>query len=169
MLIITLAMASAARVLGQLSGSEPSLHRCSGGPTPTGLRECCTRISGGACVLALAPDLAEAHMNLGLVYQIQKRPKDAMAEFLKTLKIKPSLVGANFLVGVNYCKERESAKAIPFLKAARRGEPNRADIWVWLATAQEMANLTHEQILTLKHGLKLQLKIPTSSTCWAGV
>ena len=108
-------------------------------------------------------------MNLGLVYQIQKRPKDAMAEFLKTLKIKPSLVGANFLVGVNYCKERESAKAIPFLKAARRGEPNRADIWVWLATAQEMANLTHEQILTLKHGLKLQLKIPTSSTCWAGV
>jgi hypothetical protein len=38
-------------------------------------------------------------MNLGLPYQLQDRPPDAMAEFRRALKIKPTLAGANFFLG----------------------------------------------------------------------
>src|SRR5258708_15192275 len=42
-------------------------------------------------VLALAPDFAEVHMNLGLVYQLQDRSDEPMAEFRRGLKLKPGL------------------------------------------------------------------------------
>src|ERR1700722_15757430 len=61
-------------------------------------------------VLAIAPGFAEVHMNLGLVYQLQNRAPEAIAEFLRALKIKPSLTGANFFLGVDYCKEGEGTK-----------------------------------------------------------
>jgi Tfp pilus assembly protein PilF len=74
-------------------------------------------------VLALAPAFAEVHMNLGLVYQLEDRSTDAMAEFRSALKIKPELAGANFFLGVDYCKLREQRQF--FLRAARRR--NRTD------------------------------------------
>lgn len=50
-------------------------------------------------VIALAPEFAEVHMNLGLVYQLQNRFPEAMIEFRRALKLKPSLTGANFSWG----------------------------------------------------------------------
>jgi len=60
-------------------------------------------------VLALAPDFAEVHMNLGLVYQLLDRSAEAMTEFLRALKFKPGLAGANFSLGLtiaSWAKER---------------------------------------------------------------
>src|SRR5229473_2490237 len=90
-------------------------------------------------VLALVPDFAEVHMNLGLVFQLQDRSAEAMTEFRRALKIKPALAGANFFLGIDYCKLGEGTRAIPYLKAALHTEPNRPDIWLWLATAQEIS------------------------------
>jgi tetratricopeptide (TPR) repeat protein len=107
-------------------------------------------------VLIEAPDFAEAHMNLGLIYQLQDRSPEAMAEFRRALKIKPTLAGANFFLGVDYCKAGEGTKAIPYLKAASRQQPNRPDIWSWLATAQEISGDAQAEVATLKHALSLQ-------------
>lgn len=107
-------------------------------------------------VLADVPSFAEAHMNLGLLYQLQDRTPEAMAEFRRALKIKPALAGANFFLGVNYCKKGDGAKAISYLKAASRQEPNRPDIWAWLATAQEVSGDSQAEVTTLKHALRLQ-------------
>jgi tetratricopeptide (TPR) repeat protein len=107
-------------------------------------------------VLALAPDFAEVHMNLGLLYQLQDRIPEAMTEFRRALKIKPTLAGANFFLGVDYCKVGEGAKAIPYLNAAVHEEPNRPDIWSWLATAQEMSGEIQAEVVTIKRGLDLQ-------------
>ena len=109
-------------------------------------------------VLALAPEFAEVHMNLGLVYQLENRFPEAMTEFRRALKIKPALAGANFFLGVDYCKSGEGAKAIPYLKAALQAEPNRPDIWLWLATAQEDAGQLPAEVVTLHRALKLQPK-----------
>jgi tetratricopeptide (TPR) repeat protein len=109
-------------------------------------------------VLAIAPDFAEVHMNLGLVYQLQDRSTEAMAEFRRALKIKPGLTGANFFLGVDYCKLGEGAKAIPYLKAALQAEPGRPDIWLWLATAQEISGELQAEVVTLQRALELQPK-----------
>jgi tetratricopeptide (TPR) repeat protein len=109
-------------------------------------------------VLALAPDFAEVHMNLGLVYQLQDRSSAAMTEFRRALKLKPGLAGANFFLGVDYCKTGEGTKAIPYLKAALQTEPNRPDIWLWLATAQEISGQLQPEVVTVLRALQLQPK-----------
>jgi tetratricopeptide (TPR) repeat protein len=107
-------------------------------------------------VLELRPDFAEVHMNLGLVYQLQGQISDAMLEFQRALHLKPTLAGANFFLGVDYCKNGEGIKALPYLKAAAKQDPGRADIWSWLATAQEMSGEIHAEVATLQKALDLQ-------------
>jgi tetratricopeptide (TPR) repeat protein len=109
-------------------------------------------------VLALAPDFAEVHMNLGLVYQLQDRSIEAMSEFHRALQIKPGLTGANFFLGVDYCKLGDGAKAIPYLTAALRAEPGRPDTWLWLATAQEISGQLRAEVATLQRALELRPK-----------
>jgi tetratricopeptide (TPR) repeat protein len=109
-------------------------------------------------VLALAPDFAEVHMNLGLVYQLQDRSTEAMAEFRRALQVKPGLTGANFFLGVDYCKLGDGAKAIPYLTAALRAEPDRPDTWLWLATAQEISGQLRAEVATLQRALELRPK-----------
>ncbi len=109
-------------------------------------------------VIALAPDFAEVHMNLGLVYQLEDRSPEAMTEFRRALKMKPALVGANFFLGVDYCKLGEGAKAIPYLKAALQAEPGQPDIRLWLATAQEISGQLQAEVATLHRALELQPK-----------
>jgi tetratricopeptide (TPR) repeat protein len=107
-------------------------------------------------LLATAPNFAEVHMNLGLVYQLQNRINEAMTEFRHALKIKPSLPGANFFLGVDYCKLGEGIKAIPYLKASVRADPERPETWSWLATAQELAGDIQGEVVSVKRGLKRQ-------------
>jgi tetratricopeptide (TPR) repeat protein len=109
-------------------------------------------------VVTLAPNFAEAHMNLGLVYQLQDRALEAMTEFRRALKLNPSLVGANFFLGVDLSKRGEGAKAIPYLLAAQHLQPNLPDITLWLATAQQITGDFSAEVATLQQGLALQPK-----------
>jgi tetratricopeptide (TPR) repeat protein len=104
-------------------------------------------------VLAVRADFAEVHMNLGLVYQLQNDVSKAMAEFRRALRLKPALAGANFFLGVDYCKSGEGARAIRYLKVAARQDPEQPDIWSWLATAQEMSGDFLAEVATLREGL----------------
>jgi tetratricopeptide (TPR) repeat protein len=106
-------------------------------------------------ILTIAPDFAEVHMNLGLIYQLENRTGDAMAEFRHALKIKPTLAGANFFLGIDYCKNGDGKKAIPYLKAASRLDPKRSDIWSWLAIAEEISGDTQGEVATLKRAVEL--------------
>ena len=105
--------------------------------------------------LAADPGFAELHMNLGLLYQLQNRQAEAMKEFERALKLQPKLAGANFFLGVDYCKSGEGAKAIPYLSAAAKEEPNHKEIWMWLASADELAQRAEARAATLQRALKL--------------
>jgi tetratricopeptide (TPR) repeat protein len=107
-------------------------------------------------VLALKPDFAEVHMNLGLIFQLQGHTQEAMSEFRTALKLKPTLAGANFFLGVNYCQLGNGKQAIPHLRAAALAEPTGVDILSWLATAQEMVRDFSAEIVTLQKALALQ-------------
>ena len=104
-------------------------------------------------VIALAPEFAEVHMNLGLVYQLQNRYPEAMTEFRRALKLKSSLTGANFFLGVDYCKMGEGPKAVQYLKAALKASSNQPEIWLWLATAQEISGDIDAEVATMRHAL----------------
>jgi tetratricopeptide (TPR) repeat protein len=106
-------------------------------------------------VLKIDPGFAEIHMNLGLVYQLQDRRKEAIQQFQAALKLKPKLTGANFFLGVDYCKEGDGAAAIPFLKTALVQHPEQVEIWSWMANAQEMTGDFRGEIVTLNRALKL--------------
>jgi tetratricopeptide (TPR) repeat protein len=108
--------------------------------------------------IAAQPNFAEAHMNLGLVYQLQQNLPQAMAEFWRALQINPKLAGANFFLGVDLCKAGQGESAIPYLRAATQAAPQRAEIWSWLATAQEMSGHLQANVTTLKRGLESQPK-----------
>jgi tetratricopeptide (TPR) repeat protein len=107
-------------------------------------------------VIALSPGFAEVHMNLGLVYQLQNRFSAAMTEFRRALKLKPTLAGANFFMGVDHCKMGEGQKAIPYLNAALKSAPNQPEIWLWLATAQEISGDIQAEVTTMHEALELQ-------------
>src|ERR1700719_248513 len=107
-------------------------------------------------VIALAPEFAEVHMNLGLVYQLQNRFPEAMIEFRRALKLKPSLTGANFFLGVDYCKMGEGPKAVQYLNAALKAAPNQPEIWLWLATAQEISGDIDAEVATMRRALSSQ-------------
>ncbi len=106
-------------------------------------------------VLDLAPEFAEAHMNLGLVYQLENRVPEAMTEFRRALKIKPSLVGANFFLGVDYFNMGQGVDALPYLHAAVRDNPKRPETWMWLATAEGLSGRPKAEVATLNRALTL--------------
>jgi tetratricopeptide (TPR) repeat protein len=97
-------------------------------------------------------------MNLGLVYQLQNRYPEAMTEFRRALKLKPALTGANFFMGVDYCKMGEGQKAVPYLKTALKASPNQPEIWLWLATAQEISGDIDAEVATMREALASQPK-----------
>ena len=109
-------------------------------------------------VIALAPEFAEVHMNLGLVYQLQNRYPEAMTEFRRALKLKSALTGANFFMGVDYCKMGEGLKAVPYLKTALKASPNQPEIWLWLAMAQEISGDIDAEVATMREALASQPK-----------
>jgi tetratricopeptide (TPR) repeat protein len=106
-------------------------------------------------VIAGSPRFAEAYQNLGLVYQLEERWSDAMQAFQKALALRPGLPGANLFLGVDYCQEGEARRALPYLTRAVREEPDLAEAWSWLATAQEMQGHSAAEIATLHDGLQL--------------
>ena len=107
-------------------------------------------------MLVVAPDFAQVHLNLGLIYQLEDRTSDAMTEFQRALKIKPELAGANLMLGIDYCKMGEATRAIHYLTAAIKQDPTRPESWSWLAAAQEMSGDVKAELVTIKHALKLQ-------------
>ena len=106
--------------------------------------------------LAALPNSPELRMNLGLVYQLEGRVPEAMAEFRRSLDGNPELAGANFMLGVDLCRQGEGRKAVPHLQAALRRDPARVETSLWLATAQEMSGDVRREVATLGNALKIE-------------
>jgi len=162
-LLFSVAMASAVKLAGQSDPSHSARNSAIESHFATAQqaqrdKDYATAEREYQAVVAIAPDFAEAHMNLGLVYQLQNRPPEAITEFRRALKLKPGLVGANFFLAVDYCEAGEGTKAIPYLKAALKTEPNRTDIWLWLATAQEISGQLQPEVVTALRALELEPK-----------
>ena len=82
-----------------------------------------------------APELAEAHLYLGLVLHESKDFSAAAESLERALSLKPGLPGATELLGYDLLALGRAAEAIPHLIAARRETPQKWQLSVWLARA----------------------------------
>ena len=78
-------------------------------------------------VLALDPKLAEAQVNLGLVYHALGEYSQSAESLSAALRQKPDLAGPTLILGIDYLKLGESDKAIPVLERALRLEPSNPE------------------------------------------
>ena len=83
-------------------------------------------------VLKTAPDLAEAHMNLGLLYHDQARYDQAIGELRKAVKLDPNLVGANYFLGINLYFKSEFEAAVAALKRTEQIARDTPGLARWL-------------------------------------
>ena len=101
-------------------------------------------------VIRLEPNLAEARVNLGLVYYLQARYDESARTLEKSLALKPGMRGVDLFLGIDYVRLGEARRAIPFLKQAVSREPANKEARTWLGTALWDAGQENEAIAGLR-------------------
>jgi tetratricopeptide (TPR) repeat protein len=86
-------------------------------------------------VLQLDPTLLEGQVNLGLAYQGLLEYGEATRYLARALRERPSLLGPNVIVGMDYLKLGSPEKGIPFLQAALKLDPANRDAREALASS----------------------------------
>ena len=83
-------------------------------------------------IVAMRPEMAEAHANLGNLYYVQSRPDRAEASFKKALRLKPGLAAPHLLLGVIYFNSGDLDQAVSQLTASLKLEPANAMAQLYL-------------------------------------
>jgi tetratricopeptide (TPR) repeat protein len=82
-------------------------------------------------ILALRPDMAEAHANLGVLLYQQKQSEPALKAFKKAIQLKPELAGPYFFLGVLSFNARNYADASRYLEKAEAQDPSNFAIQLY--------------------------------------
>ena len=114
--------------------------------------------SGFAAVVKAAPTFAEAHLNLGLVLEEQRKNEEAIASLERALKLKPRLRGANLFLGIAEYRLNRFDLAITSLKKESVLDPASANAWMWLGVVQLAAGRADEAAESLDRAAKLDPK-----------
>ena len=82
-------------------------------------------------ILALRPDMAEAHANLGVLYYQQKQSEPALKSFKRAIQLKPDLAGPYFFLGVLSFNARNYTEASRYLEKAEAQDPSNFAIQLY--------------------------------------
>ena len=105
-------------------------------------------------LLKLAPNLAEAYMNLGLLYHDENRLDEAMANLRKALELNPSLVGANYFLGIDLYLTSQFDPAVTALRQTLKVTQDIPDLHRWLGLSLLAATRYSEAAESLESQLK---------------
>ncbi|HEY1945556.1 MAG TPA: tetratricopeptide repeat protein, partial [Bryobacteraceae bacterium] len=105
-------------------------------------------------VIKLAPDLAEARVNLGLVYYLQTRYGESAQALEKALSLQPGFRGANLFLGIDDMKLGQARQAVLYLKRAVEQEPSNKEARTWLSRALWDAGQMNESIFALRNAAR---------------
>jgi tetratricopeptide (TPR) repeat protein len=86
--------------------------------------------------IAADPKDYSLHFNLALAYSFLRRNADGIAEYRKTLELKPGLFEAELNGGILMLREKHPAEALPLLEDAVRQKPGEFRPRYYLAEAQ---------------------------------
>jgi tetratricopeptide (TPR) repeat protein len=82
-------------------------------------------------IVALRPDMAEAHANLGVLFYQQKQWEPALKAFKKAIQLKPDLAGPYFFLGVLSFNARNYTEASRYLEKAEAQDPSNFAIQLY--------------------------------------
>ena len=104
----------------------------------------------------LAPTLAEAHLDLGLVLGREGKLADAAESIRHALKLNPQLPGAQMFLGIFLFQENQPDQARTALRDAVRAEPNNTEAMMWLANVELAAGNPARAAAALDRAAELQ-------------
>src|SRR5579862_9057675 len=87
---------------------------------------------------AIAADPADyfAHFNLGMAYSLLHKDDEGIAEYRKTLELKPALYEAELNAAILLMRQKNPADALPLLEDAASQKPKEFRPRYYLAEAQ---------------------------------
>src|SRR5215468_953183 len=86
---------------------------------------------GFATSVKAAPMFAEAHLNLGLVREEQRKFEEAIPSLQKALSLKPRLHGANLFLAIAYYRLNRFQPALAAVAKETAAYPKDASAWMW--------------------------------------
>lgn len=86
-------------------------------------------------VLRLQPAMAEAYVNLGLVYYAQAKFDDSARALAQAARLKPGMRGVPLWLGIDQVKLRHPDRGVALLREAVRSNPADKLAQSWLGTA----------------------------------
>jgi len=106
--------------------------------------------------LALDPELAEAHLSLGRVYDFEKKYKEAIIEFKRVIELRPNSNDAYRRLGYVYQNGLyDYPEAIKFFQKALTIRPTDAKSYRGLGQSYASLRRYNESIRVIKKGLEL--------------
>src|SRR5437879_169124 len=110
---------------------------------------------GFAVIVKEAPSFAEAHLNLGLVLQEQRRFDESIASLQKALILKPRLRGANLFLGVAQFRLNRLDQAVVAIQKETTAYPQDPVAWMWLGVVRLVQEKPEEAAEALDKAAKL--------------
>jgi tetratricopeptide (TPR) repeat protein len=106
----------------------------------------------------LDASFAEAWLNLGLVRFQQHKTADAIPLFQKSLKLKPSLRGANLFLGIAQYRAMDYPRATEALTRELALDAKSADALMWLGVVKTAVGAPAEAVKYLERAAELRPK-----------
>jgi tetratricopeptide (TPR) repeat protein len=110
--------------------------------------------------VSLAPQMAEAHLNLGLALEQRSLYPEAVAELTAAAKLKPTLRGANLFLGIADYQLNRLDQAKHAFEREVRLSPSDAKAWMWLGVTQAGMGRRDEAVAALDKAYALDPKDP---------
>jgi tetratricopeptide (TPR) repeat protein len=99
-----------------------------------------------------------AHFNLGMAYTLMHKDAEGLAEYRKTLEIKPGLYEAELNAGILLMRQKNPAEALPLLDDAASQKPKEFRPRYYLAEAQLQTGAAEKADANFRLALEVNAK-----------
>jgi Tfp pilus assembly protein PilF len=116
--------------------------------------------------IAADPKDYYAHFCLAMAYTSLHRDEEGMAEYRKTLELKPGLYEAELNGGILLLRQKNPAEALPLLEDAATQKPKEFGPHFYLAEAQFQSGLADQAVENYRQAAELDPKSATAELGW---
>ena len=102
------------------------------------------------------PKDAEAHANLGVVFQKQKRYSEALAEYQKAEQLNPSNINTRINIGTLFQEQKNYDKALNIYNSILQTQPNNVNVLTYKAECLKNLRRNSDAVSTYKTALSLE-------------